>query len=343
MKVCAGCGSVAPHPELPCALCAERGSVDAPDASGRQFYVAVRCQFQCRGCGRLAPADDVDVDGVIRCAMCGLSQAFDATVWRDAVAVAHGLGDLAGGEGLHPHPRYSIAATNPHRDVGAERAVVTTTVSGARMEHGIEVRRSLRMVAAPGHPLCGRCEVPLTVEVPSRGRAVTRCPRCAATREYAVSGEVLATGVGLVAVLADGHRADVRDAKPTSSGAVLGLNCAGCGGPLPAEGHARTVTCRFCQLVCRIPGEFELSADDAPPTPFWLVFSGPSQARRRLEHDPAFGDGEGARAVQRVAAGDVVQPGFFFGRLVPATVALGVTGVIGLGLFLLMRAGILRL
>ncbi len=337
MNVCAACGINAPKPDLPCAACGGKGSIEAPAPTRELFCVGVRCQFQCRGCGRLAPLDDVDLDGLVRCALCGLTQAWDASAWRDALAQAHALGDLAGGEGLHAHPTWALA-NNPFHDVGRTRATFLTTFTGTAREGGLDVHRSLRMMAGPGHPLCDRCHTPVEITLPGEGRASTRCPRCAQTRGYALTAGVLRVAEGLRAVLADGHRDEVKEARTTDAGAV-GLACPGCGAPLPVAGHARTVACSFCHLVSRIPGEFAVGAAEAPPTPFWLVYSGPSLARGHLENP----SGDDAVPIRPAPVGTVTRAGFLL-RLIPSVViAGGVTAVVGVALFLLMRAGFIRL
>lgn len=340
MNVCAACGIVAPKPELPCAACGGQGVVDAPSPTGRQYFVGVRCQFQCRGCGRLAPLDEIDLDGLVRCALCGLTQAYDATVWAEAIGHAHALGDLAGGEGLFPHTRWAIPR-NPFHDLGRSRATVVTTLTGVAQRGGLEVQRSLRMVAGPGHPLCSRCHAPVLVESRGEGRAQTRCTGCGNTLGYAVPAGVLRVDRGLVAVLAEGHRDELHEARTldAGAGAAVGLGCPGCGAPLKVEGHARTVTCAFCHLVSRIPGEFGVGAREAPPTPFWLVFSGPSAQRGELERP----SGSESGGIRPAPVGTKGGAGAWMRLLPSVVVAGGITVVVGVALFVLMRAGIVVL
>ena len=309
---------------------------EAPLPGGALYFVGVRCQFQCRGCGRLSPLDQIDLDGLVRCALCGLTQAYDPTVWTDALATAQAVGDLARGEGLHPHPTWSLL-TNPFHDVGRTRATHLITLSGVSQRGGLDVQRSLRMTVGPGHPLCHHCQTPLAVDIPGEGRATTRCPRCGTELHYGISAPVLRAGHGLRAVLAEAHRDEIREARTVDAAGVVGLSCPGCGAPLPVEGHARTVACSFCHLVSRIPGEFAVAAAEAPPTPFWLAFGGPSPLRAQLE-DPT---GDGAAPIRPAPVATVTRAGFWL-RLFPSlVVAGGLTLVVGLVLFLLVRAGLI--
>src|SRR5687768_8175247 len=105
--------------------------------SGGVEWVAIECEFQCRACGHLSPLNQLDVDGSVRCLLCGLDQAFAQSSWRLALDAAHALADLggAGAEGQHPHPALSIAAENPH--LSARTA--THTQSGIVIERGMQV------------------------------------------------------------------------------------------------------------------------------------------------------------------------------------------------------------
>lgn len=332
MDVCAGCGIVAPRPGLPCEACGRTATRAAPGPRGALYFVAARCQFQCRGCGRLAPLDEVDVSGVVRCVLCGLGQAFDPGAWRDALAFAHAVGDLAGGEGVHPDRRWSVALANPHAEVGRACATARLTTSGARVVGGLEVTRSLRMVAAPGHPLCA-CGEPLQVDPSGEGALRTRCAGCGANAAYDVPAAVVGACGGLRGVIAEGRRADLGDAR-TLDGAV-GLSCGGCGAPLRPTPGATTVECAFCHLVSRVPRELVPLRADVAPTPFWLVFSGPSMARRELLR------GE-TNALPIRTAPEVPVSGWR-GFLASVVVAGGMLAGTGIVLFVLLRLGLVPL
>ena len=113
---------------LPCGVCGASSWVEAPARGGALYFVQATCQFQCRGCARLAPLDTVDLDGTVRCVLCGLKQAYDPGTWKEGLAWAHGVGDLADGEGLHPSETWAIGAENPHRDLGRTAATDVLTV-----------------------------------------------------------------------------------------------------------------------------------------------------------------------------------------------------------------------
>ncbi|MDP2310960.1 MAG: hypothetical protein Q8P18_33380 [Pseudomonadota bacterium] len=346
MDVCAACGIVAPRPGLPCEACGGAEIERAPAPRGPLYFVQVRCQFQCRGCGRLAPLDAVETGGLARCASCALTQAVDPGGWQEGLAFAHAVGDLASaggasGDGLHPNARWAIGDRNPHRRIGVEQASDTLILDGTRRMDGMEVRRTLRLRAAPGHPLCEGCHAPLQIDLAAEGQARTRCPGCGTTARYDVSAGVLAACHGLRGVLADAQREDLSDARTAEDGGVVALSCPGCGAPLRVEGHSHTAACPFCHLVCRIPSAApSASAADVPPTPFWLLFGGPSARRQQLERP--FEDGAGA-ITQPVPVSAATGLRRWLGLLPTVVVAGGMTIGTGVVLFVLMRMGLVVL
>ncbi len=335
MNVCATCGIVAPRPGLPCEGCGSTGTGRAPERRGGAYFVWIRCRFQCRGCGRLAPLDEIEVGGVARCVLCGLTQAFDPSAWREALAFAHGVGDLAGGEGLHPDARWAIGLANPHAEIGITRASTPLVVSGTGTVGGVAVSRSLHVRAAPGHPLCGTCRSPLQVDRVAEGQLQARCAECGASARYDVSAAVVAACHGLRGVMSEGGRAGLQEARTVREAGVVGLSCPGCGAPLRATGAARTVECAFCHLVSRVPGELAATGEDREPAALWLLLSGPSAARRALLQG-----GDGAAAFRAVPE---LPTSFWRSFLPSAVVAGGMTGVVGLLLFVLLRSGIVPL
>lgn len=346
MDVCAACGIVAPRPGLPCEACGGTAIEKAPPRRGALYFVQVRCQFQCRGCGRLAPLDAVETGGLARCASCALTQAVDPGGWHEGLAFAHAVGDLASGggaegEGLHPHARWALGQRNPHRGLGVDAATEVLILDSMRRVDGLEVRRTLRLRAAPGHPLCDGCHAPLQVDLAGEGQARTRCPGCGTTARYDVSAGVLAACRGLRGVLADAQREDISDARTAEDGGVVALSCPGCGAPLRVEGHAHTAACPFCHLVCRIPSTAPAaSAADVPPTPFWLLFGGPSARRRELERAP---DDDVRTIAQPTPAPAPTGLRAWLGLLPTVVFAGGMTVATGVALFILMRMGFVRL
>lgn len=341
MDVCAACGIVAPRPGLPCEGCAGTAVTKAPERRGALYFVQLRAQFQCRGCGRLAPLDAVELGGLARCASCGLTQAVDPGTWPEGLAFAHAVGDLAVGEGLHPHPRWAVGDANPHRAIGVDAASEVLMLDGVRRVDGLEVRRTLRLRAASGHPLCDTCHTPLQVDLASEGQARTRCPGCGASARYDVPAGVLAACRGLRGVLADAQREDLSDARSAVDDGIVALSCPGCGAPLRVEGHAHTAVCPFCHLTCRIPSTAPAaSAAEVSPVPFWVLYGGPSARRRELER-PTDGDALTIDLPPPVPAPTGLRA--WLGLVPVAVVAGGMTIATGSVMFILMRMGLLKL
>lgn len=329
MEVCASCGVASPRPGLPCEACGMRDTVRAlaPRTSG--YFVQLKARFQCRGCGRLAPLDAVELTGTARCALCGLVQAFDPGAWREALGFAHGVGDLADGEGLHPDPRWSVGLANPHADVTRQRAVEHHVVGGSAVVGGAAIERSLHVEAAPGHPRCPKCRGSLDVTAESVGRLRATC-ECGHEARYDVSAAVLGACRGLRGLLGEPARADLQEARAVEQNGVVALACPGCGAPLRALGAARTIECGHCHLVARFPGDAPATGQDREPAPFWCLFDGPSGRRAALLR------GAGEEPIRPVPEA----PGSLWRGLLPAAVVGGgATAAVGLVLFVLLRLG----
>src|SRR6478672_2635820 len=171
MPVCGACGIIAPRGLTSCARCGANFAarpMGAPriDAGGG-YWVAVSCTFQCRSCGFAAPLDQLDVDGSVECAYCGLRQRFEPSTWSEALDFAHAVGDLAGPgpEGRYPDPGLWIGASNPFRDTGETASFSEFRQSGFEITEGLTIPKSLQIAAAPGFPVCLRCKVPVVVQV----------------------------------------------------------------------------------------------------------------------------------------------------------------------------------
>ncbi len=287
---CSSCGVFAPRERKTCEWCETPldTSVDVPLERDDIYPVAVRCQFQCRSCGHMSPLNQLDLDGTVRCLRCGLEQVFDVGSWTGALHHAHAVGDLAGPapEGLHPHPRVSIAGDNPLASIGRYRTSARLSQTGTSIEDGMVVPRSLRIDAAPGHPLCPSCSDPLELGA-ARGTLIAACARCQRTATYDVDPRASRICPGLAGVLAEDQRSDrpeVRVADVGASDASV-LRCPGCGAALTGADDAPSVTCEFCKTVARIPGRLRLQLfDHAPETEtWWLLFRGRSHHREELE------------------------------------------------------------
>jgi hypothetical protein len=291
MPICATCGVIAPRLCPTCSRCgapfaARPATAPRQDVSG--YWVAVRCSFQCRSCGFAAPLDQLDVDGSVECAYCGLRQRFEPSTWREALDFAHAVGDLSGPgpEGRHPDPGLWIGPVNPFRDVGETVAFSEFREAGFEISEGMTVAKSLQIQAAPGFPICVRCRVPLRVEVQA-ARATTTCATCSETSTFAMPERARSFGEALVAVVAQEHRVNRVEATQTvpATTGVSALVCPNCGAPLALQGGDRTIKCQFCSAFCRVPGRFLVRAgqDKIEPEIWWMLFNGPSRKRRELE------------------------------------------------------------
>ncbi len=286
MDLCGACGAVALEGARSCGVC--EGALEprrrgVPDLPAGISLVGVRCRFQCRGCGHLAPLDGLDLDGTVRCARCGLEQAFDADSWGEALAFAHDVADLCGPEpeGRTRDPRYSIADENPYQEVGLHRVWSTHAVSGEVRRGASVLQRSLELRAHPGRPVCA-CGEPLALQG-SGERVEARCAACGRRRDNRLPREARRLHDGLCGVFAATDGAPVPWTPGNTRGLTgsLGYSCPGCGAPLPVTGNEAVVTCSFCKLATRIASVSGLM-QDRPPAVFWLAFRGASPERTRL-------------------------------------------------------------
>lgn len=283
ISICRSCGVVAPVRGSDCAVCKKPLAelrVQVPSPSPETFWVAVRCAFTCNSCKFLAPLDGLDADGAVECAHCGLRQRFDVPSWSPALEFAHAVGDLAGPlpEGRAPHPTLWIGSENPHAGIGESGTF-------ARTESGV-----LALDASPGHPVCRKCHVPLSVAVPAAGAAQTRCPQCGETATYAIPEETRKLAGGLLAVVADDHRNDRPRATATATQAgVTALKCPSCGAPLGLPDAGGIAHCTFCKAAAIVPARVRMRARNETPEPsvWWALFQGPSAKRQELLAPPA--------------------------------------------------------
>lgn len=257
--------------------------------AGGGYWVAVSCTFQCRSCGFAAPLDQLDIDGSVECAYCGLRQKFDPSTWTDALEFAHAVGDLSGPEpeGRQPDPGVWIGADNPYRDVGDTLTFSELRETGLHMVDGMTIPRSLQIKASPGFPVCQKCRVPVLLQVTGDGRVQTTCSTCSESGSYALPERARAFGEALVAVVAEEHRVDKRHATESApnEASVSALTCPSCGAPLALHGSDRTIKCEFCGTFCRVPGRYLVRAgqDKIDPEVWWMLFTGRSAKRRELE------------------------------------------------------------
>ncbi len=263
MPICASCGVIAPRMCQACSRCGAAFAsrpMTAPRHDAGGYWVGVRCTFQCRSCGFAAPLDQLDVDGSVECAYCGLRQKFEPSTWSEALEFAHAVGDLAGPEpeGRFPDPSVWIGPANPFRDIGETLTFSEFRQSGFEMTDGLTIPKSLQIQAAPGFPVCARCRTTLAVQAASDGRTTTTCSSCGDSATFTLPDRARSFGEALVAVVAQEHRVNRMNATvmaPSDAG-VSALVCPNCGAPLTLHGGDRTIRCQFCSAFCRVPGQF---------------------------------------------------------------------------------------
>lgn len=292
MPLCARCGVIAPAQLPSCPICGD--DFPAPRVTVRpspsQAWVAVRCSFQCRSCQFLSPLDELDIDGSVECAQCGQAQRFDVEAWHEALAFAHGVGDLAFPlpEGRLSHPAVWVGDDNPHLRVGHTEVFAEHRQSSVQVIDGVTVHRSLFIEAAPGHPTCEGCRAPMEVELRSTG-AEASCRQCGSRFGYQLPAGAERYCEGLAGVVADIHRSDQRRARlETTADGPVSLKCPECGGALPAT-RERLLKCGYCGTGSLIPAQARLRDAGQVLTPdiWWLAFRGPSKRREALEEPPA--------------------------------------------------------
>ena len=163
-------------------------------------------------------------------------------------------------------------------------AAVGNTVTLMRLE-GIG-SNGLAVDAAPGHPVCPACHVPLATSVTGTGAVATQCPRCGDRATYALASIAQQLSPSLVAAIAHEHRTDRPRARTEMTQAgVIALTCPSCGAPLSLGAGGRLQTCTFCHASCIVPARsFSQPGQETPaPEVWWLLFKGASAKRRELE------------------------------------------------------------
>jgi hypothetical protein len=291
MRVCPGCGVIAPIARTDCSVCKHAFGQTPPTAPGREgpllFACVHDCSVPCRGCGLRTPLGTIVADTTITCVRCGLNQIFDVEQWREALRHAHNVVDLAGPnpEGAFPSPQLSIASKNPHLSIGVQHTSVTytqaTTIFGA---DGVQDRR-MKTTVSPGHPLCTTCSYPLVIELDRArpGVAATTCSRCRARSIFTTPPGALAQSDTLRAVLSIETGADRPEVRTQVQSGVEAIACPQCGAAL-SLGSGELVTCTYCRLTSRVPRRLALRGDaEVTMVRFWLVFEGRSTLRGALE------------------------------------------------------------
>ncbi len=273
--VCTGCGVVAPAKRAECECCERalpRPRVFAP-AEGDLFFAAVRSTATCRACDFPSPIDGIVTTESIDCGQCGSLQRFDRSVWSDALALAHAVGDLGGPnpEGRRADPVLWIGDHNPHRSLG-----LSDTFARNEGERFV-------CEASPGWPVCRSCSVLLQCEAVG-GVVSTRCPRCGSQARYAVPHGLEPAVPSVMGVVSELHRVDQLEVRVQSTASGLqALLCPRCGATVQAGG-GNAVQCSYCGTIAAIPPRARLREKGSivKPTIFWVAFCGPSAKRASL-------------------------------------------------------------
>jgi hypothetical protein len=323
IRICPGCGIIAPFGRTSCSVCSTSFGATAPVAAGRLGPLLFACihgsDFTCSACGKRSPLATIDIEGQVECMCCGLAQAFDAVQWTDALGHAHDVADLAGPnpDGQNPVPGRSIAGRSRHAKIGTEFTSSTKTQNSMIMDGRGTRTHSLRTTVSPGHPLCKTCRVPLEVALEPNGVTRTRCPQCNDGATYGLPPNASTVYADLRGIVAGEQRTDRPVARiARGQGGVEAVVCPQCGAAL-AAGDGEMVKCTFCSMTSRVPGKLarrQRQGVPPPMVPFWVLLDGLSPGRKKLlrgksEDDDDDDDDDGDEGMARLPAGAGASPG----------------------------------
>ncbi len=291
LRICPGCGAIAPTARASCGLCEAPfppQPLVAPGGVGGAVFARVNeSDFECRGCGLRSPVS-LAFQAEAECQRCGLVQAFAPGQWEEALETAHGVADLCGPD---PEGRFrgvgpSIAEKNPRKSLGVEHTRSESTQSTTIFRGGTMNRLTLRVSVSPGHPVCGACHVPVGVSLDGRGNAEALCPRCGDRAAYALPAGAVEKAPLLRAAIGPDHRTDQPAAKIARGDAagVAAIQCPSCGAALAVSPGAELATCQYCRTTARVARRAWARASGAAPPfePFWVLLQGPSKRRSEL-------------------------------------------------------------
>jgi predicted RNA-binding Zn-ribbon protein involved in translation (DUF1610 family) len=147
----------------------------------------------------------------------------------------------------------------------------------------------LQIQVAPGHPVCGKCKVPLNAAVLAQGSIQTSCPKCGDQGRYDIPAQPAIHSALLGVVSNENRSGHTRMGDP--QGGAVALKCPSCGGALQLAGESRLQTCRFCQAACVVPhGTFSRARNETPePEVWWMLLQGLSAERLNLENPMTVG------------------------------------------------------
>lgn len=245
----------------------------APEPPGKDAWARIECTFKCRACAFVVPLDEIDLDGAVVCARCGIEQAFEQRLWHSVFDFAHGIADRA---------------------LGFDRLAI-----------GDETH--LTVVAKGGAPSCPACGEAYAITT-NADRTRATCGKCKTSIEYVVpAAAIRMTKAALRGVVADAHRASAA-VKVEQTASAIAIQCPSCSASLDVPDDAKVVVCKFCNTTSRIPQRvlFKLKGGDTKPAPLWLEFHGASRARKdgerqktQAEHDARIANIQAAARAHR--------------------------------------------
>lgn len=286
MPVCHGCGALKASERGSCMLCGASYALakHVPERADGRYFTRVVAHFLCRSCGQRSPLNALDVDGTVTCARCGLTQAYDVSVWSEALETAHGVSDLAfpKPEGRFARSGEPSIAEHPAAAVGRSRSALAFDASSVTMDGAVMRTRSISIEASPGYPLCETCHAPLFAVVEGPHLRIG-CETCNTVMRYALPAASERIENLPVGIYADDCCIDRPDANMVQgAGGAIAIKCPTCNAGLEARPEQHFVSCTYCRTACRIPSRtlWALHTDKVEAKPFWLLYEGPSRMRQ---------------------------------------------------------------
>jgi hypothetical protein len=272
IDLCEWCGALRLPRKTRCAKCgADHGSKSLLyTRDGVHHWVAIECTFHCGSCGFTVPLNQLDTDGTVKCARCGVEQPFEVRQWVDALWSAHAVGELFGDAGKGIDDAISL--------LGTERV---------SLAFGPTAPNGFTLTASPGHPLCEVCHSLVQVKSSDDGHIAITCG-CGASSRYSIPEAARKmTKRALDAVIADEHRIDHAPVKVEETPTAIDVRCPNCQAALPASDESKFVECKYCKVVSRIPDLhwFRFSGKEPKPEVMWLRFNGRSKMHERFDKD----------------------------------------------------------
>jgi hypothetical protein len=289
LRVCPGCGVIAPTQTTSCTMCGTAFGACAPVVAGgfgnAVWACILECDVPCRACGLRTPVSGFHLAGEIFCERCGQFQRFLPDQWRGALGHAHEVARFCGPRAM------GLVSPRPEQDWLDVRlsmfAAIGVTESVA--EHtGIaqpwpQPDYPMRVRVSPGHPLCVKCHEPLGVGLDGSGRMQTTCARCGERAIYALPPGARDLYRPVLGVISSEHRTDRAQAKIDRAAGLVALRCPSCGAPISVSGPLDVVTCNHCQASSSVPRQAFARPGIAPVfTPIWVLLDGQYDRIERL-------------------------------------------------------------